>query len=124
MARAPKLKAVDADDPESKDAKLLVEMKENFKRWQDWESDFQTRYTNDVKFANGDSDNGWQWPNDLRADRAANKRPALTINKVQRLVAMITNDCSENKPAITIKPTGDESSYKSALVYEGLVRDI
>lgn len=119
-----KLAVVDDNDPDAEDKKILLEAKENFARWENWESDFRARYIQDVKFANADSDNGWQWPNDLRADREANKRPALTINKVQRLVAMITNDASENKPAITIKPTGNESSYKSALVYEGLVRDI
>jgi hypothetical protein len=119
-----KKKIVLADEPDDEDKKILLEAKDNFKRWQNWESDFRQKYINDVKFANADSDNGWQWPNDLRADREANKRPALTINKVQRLVAMITNDASENKPAITIKPTGNESSYKSAQVYEGLVRDI
>lgn len=124
MARSPKLVEVDDNDPDAEDKKILLEAKENFARWENWESDFRARYIQDVKFANADSDNGWQWPNDLRADREANKRPALTINKVQRLVAMITNDASENKPAITIKPTGNESSYKSALVYEGLVRDI
>lgn len=124
MARLPKLATVDDDDPDAEDKKILLEAKQNFARWENWESDFRARYVQDVKFANADSDNGWQWPNDLRADREANKRPALTINKVQRLVAMITNDASENKPAITIKPTGNESSYKSALVYEGLVRDI
>jgi len=112
------------EDDDSEDDKILKEAKENFKRWQDWESDFRWRYINDVKFANADSDNGWQWPDDLRADREANKRPALTLNKVQRLVAMITNDARQNKPSITIKPTGNESSYKSAQVYEGLVRDI
>lgn len=124
IARSPKLAVVDDNDHDAEDKKILLEAKENFARWENWESDFRTRYVQDVKFANADSDNGWQWPNDLRADREANKRPALTINKVQRLVAMITNDSSENKPAITIKPTGNESSYKSALVYEGLVRDI
>lgn len=123
MSRVPRLVEI-ADEPDVEDKKILQEAKDNFKRWQEYESDFRNRYVADVKFSNADSDNGWQWPNDLRADREANKRPALTINKVQRLVAMITNDCSENKPAITIKPTGNESSYKSALVYEGLVRDI
>src|SRR6185437_9630767 len=108
----------------SPDEKIVQEAKDRFKRCQDWESDFRRLYLMDVKFANADSDNGWQWPDDLRADREVNKRPALTLNKVQRLVAMITNDARQNKPSITIKPTGNESSYKSAQVYEGLVRDI
>ncbi len=72
--------------------RLLREAKERFKRAQDWEGGWRKLYIDVVKFANGDSDNGWQWPDDLRRDREVNKRPALTINKTSRLVAMITND--------------------------------
>ena len=112
----------DGNDPE--DAKILQEAKDRFRRTQDYESDFHRLYLMDVKFCLGDSDNGWQWPDDLRRDREVNKRPALTINKTARLVSMITNDARQNKPSVSIKPTGNESSYQSAQIFEGLVRDI
>lgn len=122
MARRPRSR-VD-DDEDSEDVKILREAKERHARCEEWESPFRRLYVMDVKFSNADSDNGWQWPDDLRKDREVNKRPALTINKTQRLVSMITNDARQNKPSITIKPTGNESSFKSAQVYEGVIREI
>lgn len=106
------------------DQKIVQEAKDRFKRVQDWESNFRSLYVIDVKFANGDSDNGWQWPDDLRKDREINKRPSLTINKTAQLVAQITHAARENRPGITIKPTGDESTYDAAEVFEGVVRQI
>lgn len=108
----------------TEDEEILIEAKERFKRAKNWESQFHILFTTDVKFANGDSDNGWQWPDDLRKDRETNKRPALTINKTQRHVSLITNDARQNKPSITVRPTNDLASFKSAQVYEGLIRDI
>lgn len=112
------------EEDNDEDRSILQEAKDRFKRCQDYESDFRRLYLMDVKFNLADADNGWQWPDDLRRDREANKRPALTINKTARLVSMITNDARENKPSVSIKPTGQEASFKSAQVYEGLVRDI
>jgi len=108
----------------SEDEEILNEAKKRFKLAEDWESDFRRLFVIDTKFANGDSDNGWQWPDDLRKDREINKRPALTINKVQRNISLITNDMRQNKPSINIKATNNQASYKSAQIYEGLVRNI
>lgn len=108
----------------SGDDKIIEEAKGRFKRVQDWESEFRRLYVADVKFANGDSDNGWQWPDNLRRDREINKRPALTINKTARHVALITNDARQNKPSISIKPTNDDASFESAQIFEGIIRNI
>lgn len=106
------------------DEKIMREAKERFKRCEDWESNFRRNYLNDVKFANGDSDNGWQWDDRIRTSRELSQRPTLTINKVARNVLQIVNDCRENKPSIVVKPTGEKVSYKAAQIFEGLVRNI
>lgn len=110
----------------SPDEKIIREAKERFKRAWAWESEFRTRYVDDVKFACGDSDNLWQWPEAVQKQRnvAGQQRPMLTINKVRRLCDKITNDARQNKPSINIKPTNNLSSYKSSQVYEGVVRNI
>lgn len=108
----------------TEDEKIVQEAKDRFKKVQDWESDFRRLYLADVKFANADSDNGWQWPDDLRKDREDNKRPALTINKTAQYVALITNNARQNKPAVSIKPMGQEASYDAAQILEGLIRHI
>lgn len=109
---------------ESPDKKVLREAYSRFKRAYDWEAQFRTQYVIDVKFANADSDNGWQWPEELRRWREVNKRPALTINKTSVHIALVTNDQRKNKPSISIKPTGGEATFQAAQVYEGIIRNI
>jgi hypothetical protein len=108
----------------SEDEKILQEARDRFKRCQEWEAEFRKLYVADVKFANGDSDNGWQWPNDLKRDRDINQRPSLTINKTAQHVLQITNDARQNKPSITVKPATQEVSYDAAQIFEGLIRYI
>jgi len=111
-------------DDEQIDEDILIEARERFDIAMDWESAFMSLYVDDVKFANGDSDNGWQWPNDMWRERGVVGKPSLTINKTQNHVALVTNDAKQNKAAIDIRPAGADSSYDAAQMYEGLVRNI
>lgn len=114
------------DELTSEDKAILREAKDRFKVARNWESNFRKMYVDDVKFRWGDGENGWQWPSDIWQQRTAqiNKRPALTINKVDRLVAQIVNNMRKNKASIAIKPANNMASFKSAEVYEGVVRHI
>ena len=58
------------------DDKLLTEAKARFKRCEDFEADFRTLFVADLKFVNADSDNGYQWPENMRKARE-NGRAAL-----------------------------------------------
>ena len=118
------------DDEGTGDRAILNEAKERFDRVRTWESDFRSLYIADVKFANGDPDNGWQWPDDIAGARGGtggrdvNPRPCLTINKVAQYVLQIVNEARKNKPGIKIRPTGEHDSYEAAEVYEGIIRYI
>lgn len=112
------------DDDLTGDEAIVQEAKDRFKKCLDWEADFRRLYLMDVKFANGDADNGWQWPDDLRKDREKNRRPALTINKTAQYVAQIVNDMRQNECSISIKPMGQEASFDAAQILEGLMRHI
>lgn len=115
------------EDPsafKSEDDVILDEAKENFRRWQEWESDFRDLYNQDTKFAWGDSDNKWQWPNDMAGQTQDNNTPRLTVNKIQTHVKQVTNEARKNKAAIIIKPVGEQVSFKAAEIWEGLVRSI
>lgn len=117
-------RSADQRAQDDSDEEVLAEARERFNYCVEWESDFQKLYVGDVKFANGDSDNGWQWPDDLRNDRQINMRPALTINKTSNHVALVVNDAKQNKAGIDVRPVGGESSYDAAQVYEGMIRNI
>lgn len=106
------------------DEKIIEEAKERFKRCVDWESLARSRYKEDIKFANGDSDNGYQWPVDVRKNRDVEKRPVLTINKTRQYCLNVTNDARQNKPSVKVRPVGDTATYEGAQVMEGIVRHI
>jgi len=108
----------------TKDEEIIQEAQERFKRCEDFEADFRTLFVADVKFCNADSDNMYQWPNELRQSRARDSRPSLTINKTRQHALMVQNEIKENLPAVKISPTGGTASYDSAQVYAGVVRHI
>src|SRR5215831_10924210 len=132
MALSPRRSRADSDALPPKeeerikgrDQAIIDEAKYRFKRAQAWEGGFLKLYNEDVKFANGDSDNGWQWPDNIKRDRDFSNRPCLTINKTKMHVLMLANEARQNQPQPHIKPVGDKVSYQAAEIWEGLLRHI
>jgi hypothetical protein len=108
--------------PKSGDAEILREAKERFERCQAWESEWRDRACFDQRFANGDSQNMWQWDTDVRNDRTG--RPCLTQNHVRQHNLQIINDARQNKAQIKITPAGGRASYDAAQVMSGVIRRI
>jgi hypothetical protein len=108
------------------DEEILKEARERFKRGYDFEADFRPQYLDDIKFAAGDPDNHWQWPSEVYNQRVSDtsKKPTMTVNVVQGMVFSITNDFRQNLPSVAIKPTGDESTFDSAQIFEALMRNV
>lgn len=103
---------------------IVDQAKRRFRRCLDWESNAQKLFLDDLRFANADSDNGYQWPNRIRTNRDVDERPCLTINKTHQHNLLIINDARQNKPSIKVRPTGNGATYKSAEVFEGIFRHI
>lgn len=106
------------------DEKIVNEAKRRFKRCVDWEAYTRRLFLDDMKFANGDADNFWQWPNSVRQNRDVDERPCVTVNRVRQHNLNIINDAKQNKPSISIKPTGDGATLKAAQTFESVVRYI
>jgi hypothetical protein len=115
MARKPK------EDPK---AKIVAEAKERFARCEEAESEFRKRFVEDLKFANGDADNGWQWPDQIRNARDGDQRPCLTINKTRQHNLQIINDAKQNKPSVKTLPVDGEADIEIAKILDGIVRHI
>lgn len=101
------------------DQKLLARARKRFDRCIKAESDNRKHAAEDLKFLDGD-----QWPADVSAQRNADKRPCLTINKLKTFVHQVTNSQRENRPAINISPVGEGSDIEAAKMYSGLIRSI
>lgn len=108
----------------TKDEELLAEAKARFQRCQDFEGDFRKLFTDDLKFVNADSDNGYQWPDAMRRQRQDDAKPCLTINKTRQHALMVINEAKEHKPSVKVSAVGGDASYESAQVYEGVIRHI
>lgn len=113
-----------AQDKKSVNDRILSEAKKRFKRSQDYEKQARIRMVADVKFANGDSDNNWQWDETLRSDRELDSAPCLTINRIRQHNLQIINDARQNKPSVTVKPVGNGATFDAAQVFEGIIRHI
>lgn len=83
----------------------------------------------DLKFAAGNSDNNYQWPDYATATRGQGSdgtaaRPTLTVNKLPQHIKQITNDQLQNLPSVDVIPTNDDAAEEMAEVYEDVIRHI
>lgn len=108
----------------SADEKVIYEAKTRFQRCDSWESEARRNYVFDMKFANGDPTNMYQWPEGIARDRGSDMRPCLTVNKTRQHNLQIVNDQRQHPTAIAIRPTGNNATYEAARVLEGVCRHI
>jgi hypothetical protein len=106
------------------DEKLVEECHREFKACEDRESFTRPLWKADLRFANGDPDNGYQWDEGLLKQREVEKRPCLTTNKVKQHNRQITNDARQNKPAIRVYPVDSGADKKTAEIFNGIIRHI
>jgi hypothetical protein len=104
------------------DAETIREAKTRFDRCEAWERQWRERALFDIKFANGDSQNMWQWDTNVRTERGS--RPSLTYNQVRQHNLQVVNDARQNKAQIKVTPTGGRASYEAAQVFSGIIRRI
>ncbi len=105
------------------DDKIIAEAKARYERCMSWEGTARQNWLNDVKFANGDDINGYQW-GDAFQGRVNEDRPTLTVNKTRAHLLMLVNDARQNKATIKFTPSGGGSTYEAAQILEGLARQI
>lgn len=103
---------------------VIAEAMKRWRRCSEWEANARERFIDDVKYAEGDSDNGYQWPAAVKRNRDVDKRPCLTINIVRQHNKQITNDSLQNKASVKIRAVGGGASVASAQLFEALVRQI
>lgn len=95
-----------------------------FKRCSEWEATARERFVNDIKFANGDDANGYQWPNNIMQNRDVNNKPCLTLNIVRQHNLIISNQARQNKSSVKFIPLGNGATSEAANVYNDIMRHI
>ena len=102
----------------------LEEARTQFDRCVEWESPYRKKFMEDIKFANADSFNGYQWPDDVRHTRDLSDRPCLTLNVVQQHNNIISNTARRNKQSARILGMGNGATQESANMVKALIRHI
>lgn len=110
--------AVPFDNPIVREARI------RFSRCGEWEAAWRPRFIDDIKFENGDSDNGYQWPNEVRRNREIDSRPCLTMNVVRQHNLQISNEMRKNKSSITVVAMGDAGTAEAASIWSDIIRHV
>jgi len=105
-------------DPIANEARAFLDM------CQEWYGEAQRRFVDDLKFAWADSDNGYQWPNNIRSSRDIDQRPSLTINVLRQHNLMIRNQALQAKSDVKIRGTKGGSSAESAQALKWIIQHI
>ena len=105
-----------SDDP------VVREARRRFDRCNEWEGEWRQRFLRDIKFAYGDSENGFQWPTAIRNAREGTARPCLTLNLIRAHNKMISNEMRKNKSEVKFIGMGNGATQDSADVFQDLFR--
>lgn len=108
-----------SNDTPDKD-EVLGKGKEMFALCESHESDNRTSYQADTRFVRARE----QWPDAIRAQREADGRPCLTIDKLGPVIRQVVNDSRQNKPSIKVHPVDSEGDVETAEIINGIIRNI
>jgi hypothetical protein len=101
------------------DEKILALALERFKLTEEAEQETRVKHLETLKFRTGQ-----QWDPVVEAQRRADRRPCLTINKLPQHVQQVTNDQRQNRPAIKVHAVDDTTDPETAKVINGIIRHI
>jgi hypothetical protein len=107
------------DTNDKSEESVLETAKARFKLAAEAEDKVRREALDDLRFSAGE-----QWPEDVKAQRAADKRPCLTINRLPQSIRQVTNDQRQNRPSIKVYPVDDQADIETAKILQGLVRHI
>jgi hypothetical protein len=105
---------------------FMATARKRFKVAVDASAENRISQLDDVRFAAGSPDNGWQWPDEirnLRKDTTATD-PMLTINKLPQHIKLITNEQRQNRPAGKVLPVDDKGDPEVAEIFNGIIRHV
>lgn len=106
------------------DEKIVDRAHKEFARDFEYESESRALFKADLRFANGDPDNKFQWDAAYVRSREMDGRPCLTINKVKQHNRQITNEARQNKPSVRVYPVDSGADKRTAEIFNGIIRHI
>ncbi len=107
--------------PATGDSAIVLEAVERFKATKEWQGTQDEWTRDDIKFANADARNSWQWPKGMYDKRDGKDLPCLTINNTRTHNDIIINAMSKNGFGAKVRPVGGKASFKAAQTMQSLI---
>ena len=104
---------------------IVETAKARYKRAVDAYGTLRQQAIADTRFVLGDSENKWQWPEDVYQSRSAMAgKPCLTVNVTAQHCNQIINSIRQNRPSAKVSPVDGDGDKKTALILGGMLRAI
>lgn len=103
---------------------IVTEAKKRFERAKNFYGTARILAVADTRFAMGDSDNGWQWPDDVAQTRKQAQRVQLTVNTTAQHCNQVINQIRQNRPSCKVSAVDNGADKKTADILGGLIRNI
>lgn len=118
MARKKKLSLKNLTNPDYAD--IVEEARDLFEACQEAYADQFQASLDDINFCRP----GGQWPEDIRAERQADNRPCLEVDRLTPFIHQIVNDFRQSRPQAQVNPIGDGADKATAEYEQGMIRHI
>lgn len=104
-----------------KDQNRLRTLRKQIQKAIDTDRDNRMAAKDDLEFVAVD---GKQWPDQIRAERTAEGRPCLTINKMPVFIDQVVGDQRMNRPAIKVIPVDSKADPEVAKILSGWIKHV
>lgn len=105
----------------SSDKKILGEIQDRLAKAITADDENRQLALDDLEFVSLD---GAQWPDDVKAQRLADGRPCLTINKMAAFIDQVVGDQRMNRPAIKVIPVDSAGDKEVARILSGWIKHV
>jgi hypothetical protein len=102
-----------------KEQEFIETAREQFRHAAEQEREIREEAREDILFRSGD-----QWDEELKRQRKAQGRPALTFDKTHVFIQSVANEARQNKPQARVNPIGGGATTDTATVINGILRHI
>lgn len=99
--------------------KFLAKAKSRVRMLFEAEAELRENMRDDMEFRASD-----QWDPVVKAERRADGRPTLTINRIPQFIRQVTNAQRASKPAIQVNPVDSGADPQVAAALQGVIRSV
>lgn len=109
-------------DPESRDDvdALLETARRRFREAEEAEAELRRRQREDLEFLDPET----HWPPEIRLDRRVDRRPCLTVDRINPFIRQVLNSMRRLRLPIQVVPQDDLADPPTARLLQDLVRHI